>query len=264
MQAAVIGGSIDLLSGLVAAGIVPHVVRGRGVPDRLPDGVVAVEAPLDLFAALGPPRVYLMEAPPGPGVDAILEAAYPTMEPGDAVVDLTGSWWCDTLRRCRRMRHRSLWYVDAARLVRGGRPVLVAAGDPGGIGIALPVLAAWAAPGAALHVGGPGLAHFALAVEEAARASIHHAQSEAAQMLQAWPGPADHDRIDALWPLPPPVDAGGRAAWVPEDALRLEASLPHLAQATMLVLAEALDARRPAPVPPKLGPFGLPDEILEG
>ena len=43
------------------------------------------------------------------------------MEPGDVVIDVTPSYWGDTLRRFRRMRHRSLFYVDVA-LIRQTPP----------------------------------------------------------------------------------------------------------------------------------------------
>lgn len=263
MQVAVIGGSVELLDDLVAGGITPYVVEGREVPEVLPEGVRAVPEPMGLIEALAPPRLYLLDISPGEAVDRIIDTAYATMEPGDIVIDMSGSWWCDTLRRARRMHHRALWYVDAYRLVRRSRPLVVAAGAGEAVALAMPFLKAWAAPGTALHVGASGLAHYAQAVEEAVAASVYHTHNEAAQMLQAWPGEAHHEIVDELWPLPDLGAEPGRAPWVLEDALRLEAALPHLGQAVMLGMAEALDEHRRTAVLPKLGAFGLPDEILD-
>jgi hypothetical protein len=106
------------------------------------------------FEALEHPRVFLLDLEPGPDVDAVIDEAYASMEPGDVVVDLTGSYWCDTLRRYRRMRHRSLYYVDAALIEGTGPSVVLAAGDVRGVEIAAGPLGRLAAPGTLVRAGG--------------------------------------------------------------------------------------------------------------
>ncbi len=261
MRIAVIGASTEIIEDLLAADITLCVVKGRDVPDDLPKGTVVVEDSMGLFEAIEPPRLYLLAIGPSPDVDRIIDTAYTTMEPGDVIVDMTGSWWCDTLRRCRRMRGRGFGYVDVARLVRRRRPLAVAAGDAAAVDLVVPLLQRWMPTIAVLPLGTSGLAHYALAIEEGIEASVYQTMNEAAQLIQAWPGSAHHELFDELWPVQD-LPALGRSAWLMEDAARLEASVPHIAHAVMLNLGETLDERQAATVLPKLGPFGLPEEIL--
>ena len=53
----------------------------------------------------------------------------------------------------------------------------------------------------------------------------------------------------------------GRAGWLLDDAVRLEAAVPLTAQALMLTVGEALEAHRSTPPPPR-GAFVHPDDIL--
>ena len=63
-----------------------------------------------------------------------------------------------------------------------------------------------------------------------------------------------------LWPSRGPASAA--AAWLLDDAVRLHAVIPLLAQGVMLELGAALDDHRAVEVPPRVGGFVHPDEIL--
>ena len=52
------------------------------------------------------------------------------------------------------------------------------------------------------------------------------------------------------------------AAWLLDDAIRLEAAVPLLAQSIMLELGAALDDYRSAEADPRVGGFVHPDDIL--
>lgn len=207
------------------------------------------------FERLDFPRLYLLDLPCGAVVDEVVDSAYVTMEPGDLVVDLTPSYWGDTLRRWRRMRHRSIFYIDAAKL--GGD--LMVSGDGRGLDLAMPRLQRLLDGHAVLNVGGAGAAHYAAMVQDSLLVACAQARNEAVQLLEAYPGDMD----------PPPVRtrlrcdgaAGGRADWAAEDALRLQAVIPLLAQAAMQQMADALDAQQLYPASPRLGPFVRPDDL---
>lgn len=262
MQVALIGNVATWLGRARASGLEVAVRRADLGPDAGPDGpgLIRVEDGMGFLEALAPPRRYLL-AGPSEMLDAVLDAAYLTMEPGDVVIDLSASWWCDTLRRFRRMRHRSLFYVDAAELAGPAGCVLLAAGDRGGVELALPVLAALARPGRALACGEAGAAHWAGEVVAGLATARAQAESEARALLEAFP-----NRLAAG----PVADALGlgrtaadpRALWLPDDALRLQAPAPLLAQAAMLELALALEDGHLRTPPARLGPFVLPEEIL--
>lgn len=206
------------------------------------------------------PRAFVIDLDAGAEVDALIDEAYQSMEPGDIVIDTTASYWCDTLRRYRRMRHRALYYVDTAWLVREGANRLAVGGDKPALTIALPVLERWSKI-PAIVLGGPSIAHYAAMIDETARGAMAQIQNEAALMMEAWPAVANDDAIKSLWPL---VDrpALGRAAWQLDDAMQLEAATPVFAQTAMLAMAEALEEHRSEPPPPRVGAFQHPDEIM--
>jgi 6-phosphogluconate dehydrogenase (decarboxylating) len=234
---------------------------GLAVVGRREDGAIAgdtIEAWSELFTRLEHPRRVLLDLAAGPEIDALLDEAYPFLEPGDVVIDLTPSWWCDTLRRWRRMRHRALYHVDAARLADG---VLVVAGDPDGVALAAPVLQRLAgAGGRLLEAGNAAHAHAVAALARALALARAQLQDEAHQLLEALPGIGPvGPLLSALEAADQPAD--GRETWLLDDAVRLDAATPLLAQAVMLARAHALETHEPLLTAPRLGPFVHPDEI---
>jgi hypothetical protein len=253
VRAGIIGRADRLAPRLAAAGL-ELVTAGAGT------------SPYQAVAdRLDHPRLFLLDLEPGPEVDRLVDEAYTAMEPGDLVVDLTGSYWGDTLRRYRRMRHRSLFYLDAAAIDGPGTgPVLLVAGDARGVDLARPFLERLAAGAAArlLHAGEAGAAHYALMVHDAWRTALAHAASEVHQALEAFPNGTASPELPGALTGALGDGHGPRAAWLLDDAVRLEAATPLLAQAVMLEVATALDEFRASPPPARVGPFVHPDEIL--
>ena len=263
LKIAVIGSGAGLLQ-LVIAGGLEVVLRksdlGRQT-EPVAAGLATVDHYEDFLAAIEHPRLFLLDMAPGPEIDALIDEAYVFMEPGDVVIDPSGSYWCDTLRRFRRMRHRSLFYVDIALIRPPGPTVTLLSGDRRGVELALPVAERLGAPAAAVIAGEAGAAHFALMVRDTLQAALAHAASEARQLLEAYPNEMDADAVGAALSLEE-SEPGPRAAWALDDAVRLQAVVPMMAQAVMLELGAALDEHRQAPIPPRLGPFVHPDDIL--
>ncbi len=213
----------------------------------------------DFSQALEHPRLFVLDLPAGDEVDRIIDESYVVMEPGDVVVDATPSYWGDTLRRFRRMRHRSIFYVDAALLPELGKGLL--AGDRRGTDLAMPLLERLTLPGGAVRAGEAGAAHFALMVRAGVVMAVEHAVSEARQLLEAYPNEADPTSItEHLWPER--ESASPAAAWLLDDAVRLHAVIPLLAQSVMLEMGAALDDHRAVEVPPRVGGYVHPDDIL--
>lgn len=224
-------------------------------------GVGLIDEYAAFFTELEHPRLFLLDLALGNTIDTTIDEAYAFMEPGDVVIDPSGSYWGDTLRRFRRMRHRSLYYVDVGILSElPGGPVL-AAGDPGGVALALPFLQRLAGGGPVIAAGAAGSAHYAVMVHAAVATSLTHALSEARQLIEAYPNePAVEELLEVLWPRGPAPSM--RAAWLLDDAVHLEASVPHLAQGVMLEVGHALDEQRSAEAAPRVGGFVHPDDIL--
>jgi 3-hydroxyisobutyrate dehydrogenase-like beta-hydroxyacid dehydrogenase len=253
VRAGIIGRADRLAPRLTAAGLEPAVAR---------PGTSSYQELADL---LDHPRLFLLDLDPGAEVDRLVDEAYTAMEPGDVVVDLTGSYWGDTLRRYRRMRHRSLFYLDAASIDGpGSEPVLLVAGDARGVDLARPLLERLAEGTGArlLHAGEAGAAHYALMVHDAWRTALTHAASEVHQALEAFPNGTASPELPGALTGGLGDGHGPRAAWLLDDAVRLEAATPLLAQAVMLEVATALDEFRACPPPARVGPFVHPDEIL--
>jgi 6-phosphogluconate dehydrogenase (decarboxylating) len=259
VRSGVIGRADRVVPRMLAAGLEPVVHAGaQGAPAG---AATAVAEYAGFFDALEHQRLFLLDLDPGPDVDRLVDESYVVMEPGDVVLDLTGSYWGDTLRRYRRMRHRSLFYVDAAFVEGAGASALLASGDARGVELARPLLERLAGKARFVHAGEAGAAHFALTLHDAWRTVLTQAASEVHQALEAFPNHAAPELLDTLTGGLGD-GAGTRAAWLLDDAVRLEAATPLLAQAVMLELATALEELRPSPPPPRVGPFVHPDEIL--
>ncbi len=258
MKVGVIGGGGGVAASLEAVGI---AVVGCAAGDIAADsGFEQVEAYEGFLEALDYPRRYVLDMPPGAAVDAVIDQAYQTMEPGDVVIDATASYWGDTLRRYRRMRHRSLFYQDMARLAGPDGTALVVSGDAKGLKLTTDVLEAWARPGRLRPVAGAGFAHYLAMLEAAATAARRQLAGELNQLVEAYPGEVAEADKAAFCTETGPLDLG-RAGWLLDDAVRLEAAVPLTAQALMLGIGEALEAHQSTPPPPR-GAFVHPDDIL--
>jgi 6-phosphogluconate dehydrogenase len=198
---------------------------------------------------------------PGTLVDEVLETVYPWLEPSDVVLDFSGSYWVDTLRRYRRMRHRSIYFLDAARVGRKKAERLLVAGDSDGIDLVIPILTSLVPEHRLVRTGHAGTAHYAKALGDAVAAVSSQLRGELRQMLEALPLELEVTGVlDAL--VPERAAPNGRAPWVLDDAVRLEAATPLLAQAVMLDRAEQLEQHVTPVALPRVGPYQDPDEIL--
>lgn len=259
----VIGAAQGRARAMAAIGLetVVHQVGSAGSPALERQQVTVIDDYQAFITQLDHPRLFFLDLPIGARVDTVIDEAYVVMEPGDVVLDATGSYWGDTLRRFRRMRHRSLFYVDVALIGPFPGGTILAAGDKGGVDLAAPLLERLARPQGFVRAGGAGAAHYALMVREAVATAVTHALSEAQQLLEAYPNDLDATSIRSrLWPDPPAP--GGQAAWMLDDAIRLEASVPLLAQGVMLEIGHALDEQRQASPSDRVGGFIHPDDVL--
>lgn len=263
MRIGLIGNQAGYARQLVECGFEPIVhVAGTFNPAGIEHPAVQrIDQFVEFFEALEHPRIFLLDLPLGQPIDHVIDEAYVVMEPGDVVLDPTGSYWGDTLRRYRRMRHRSLYYVDLALVGEVPRGTILAGGDERGVTLALPVLTRLAATGGVIRAGGSGAAHFALMVHAGVANVVAHALSEARQMLEAYPNEPEADALAAgLWRQPPAAADCG--AWLLDDAVRLHAAIPLLAQGIMLEMAATLDESRTFHVAPRVGGFVHPEDIL--
>src|SRR5215217_2280442 len=110
MRIGLFGNHAGLARQISETGVEVVVHDGRVDDVRAPalPGSSLAEQLVELFTDLDEPRLFVLDLPVGPAIDRLIDAAYVIMEPGDVVIDTSASYWCDTLRRFARMRHRSL------------------------------------------------------------------------------------------------------------------------------------------------------------
>ena len=256
MRVGMLGHHSGLAGRLARAGLEPVACIAL---DGAQDGIASVDTLEGYFEALEHPRRFFLDLPAGPEVDQMIDRCYVVMEPGDVVVDPTLSYWGDTLRRFRRMRHRSIFHVDCALIEAPATALL--AGDDRGVELAAVAIDRLVPPGRVVRAGQAGAAHYALMVRAGVATVVTHALGEARQLLEAYPNEAEPEAVMAhLWPAADP--AGAAATWLLDDAVRLHAVIPLVAQSVMLELGAALDDHRAVEVPPRVGGFVHPDEIL--
>lgn len=261
MKFGIIGQVGSISHGLIGSGLEPiaRAIDESAKAEFATLGIPTIDAYRAFWDHLDHPRIHILDMPAGARIDTLIDEAYQTMEPADVVIDTSPSYWCDTLRRYRRMRHRAIYYVDVAWIIRDGQPLLAVGGDAPAIDQARPFLEAYCPN--FRHLGGPGIAHYAAVIDECVQGAIAQIQGEAALMMEAWPADADENIVKQLWPL---LDRPGlgRAGWQIDDAVQLEAATPVLAQTAMQAIADALDEHRSTTPPPRVGPFQHPDEIM--
>jgi 6-phosphogluconate dehydrogenase len=261
LSVGLVGDAQGIGTGLVRAGL--DVVARSDLPGdpQPPAGAREVSGERSFFEALEFPRCIVLDLLPGTLIDEVVETIYPWLEPGDVVVDFSGSYWVDTLRRFRRMRHRSIYYLDAARVGRKKAERLLVAGDQEGVDLAVPLLVQLVPEHRLVRTGHAGTAHYAKALGDAVAAVSSQLRGELRQMLEALPLEQEVTAVlDAL--VPERAAPDGRAPWVLDDAVRLEAATPLLAQAIMLDRAEQLEQHVTPVALTRVGPYQDPEEIL--
>jgi len=215
----------------------------------------------ELFTNLDEPRLFALNLPVGPAIDWLIDAACVIMEPGDVVIDTSASYWRDTLRRFARVQHPFLFYVDVA--LQDGLPAgdVLVSGDAKGVALTLPLLELLPPEGGMVRAGAAGAYHFALTLRAGLATAVAQALSEARQLLEAYPNSPDTAAIaGCFWPAMAPATAD--AAWLLDDAIRLQASNPLLAQIPMPEMGTAVDEQREIEVPLRVGAFAYPEEII--
>ena len=144
-----------------------------------------------LVAALAPPRIVWLMVPAGDPTEAVLEALYPRLDPGDLVVDGGNANYRDSIKRAAALAERGIAFVDAG--VSGGvwglanGYTLTFGGAPDAVSRVAPLARVLApAPDRGwLHCGPVGSGHFAKMVHNAIEYGMMQAYAEGFALLAA-------------------------------------------------------------------------------
>ena len=228
-------------------------------------GLVELGSLAELKKRLRPPRAVFLYIPAGPAVDRLLDELIRALEPGDLVVDGGNSYWGDSIRRHRRLKEKRLHFVDLGTSggVEGARhgACFMAGGEPVAIARIEPILRALAVADGYVHAGPPGAGHFTKLVHNGIEFGMLQAIGEGidllehyrdrlniAEVLRCW----RHGSVIRSWlidlmaaayrtedikQIPSYVEDTGEVNWLVNDAIRMEVSVPVIAQAVMQLFA---------------------------
>ncbi|HET7843997.1 MAG TPA: NADP-dependent phosphogluconate dehydrogenase [Xanthomonadales bacterium] len=229
-------------------------------------GVEIVADAAALAAALPRPRVVMLYVPAGPAVDELLDSLAAVLERGDVLVDGGNSWWRDSQRRHARLAARGIGFVDAGTSggVAGARDgaCFMVGGSDADVAVVAPLLGKLAVDGGFAHAGGPGMGHYAKLVHNGIEFGMLEALGEGLDLLERGPDAIDtaavlecwrHGSVIRSWlvdllatsyasrdgvaDVPGYVEDTGEVSWLVDDALRLEVSIPVIAQSVMRLIA---------------------------
>lgn len=259
------GGGLALQALEKGMGVVGY--DAHKVPQDLLDrGLTGVTEPAGFRKELDPPRIILVYVPAGPAVDTVLDELETALEEGDIIVDGGNSYWGDSVRRHQRLRDRGIHFCDVGTSggVDGARQgaCFMSGGESGPIGEVEPILKALSVKGGYVHAGPPGSGHFVKLVHNGIEFGMLQAIGEGVDLLERFPEKlpvADvlrcwtngsvirswlvelmeegHRRHGSLDEVPPFVEDTGEVNWLIADALEMEAAIPVMSQAVMLLFA---------------------------
>lgn len=238
-----------------------------GAPRALTEaGLIEIKMAAEFRARLSPPRVVLLYIPAGRAVDAVLDTLSETLEAGDVVADGGNSYWGDSIRRHRRLHDRGLHFVDLGTSggVAGARSgaCFMAGGEQQALAVVEPIVKLLAVADGYVHAGPPGAGHFVKLVHNGVEFGMLQAIAEGFELLTHY---HDHLNITAVlecwgrgsvirsWLVELLADAHrtdpglktptsyiedtGEVNWLVADALRMEVSVPVIAQSVMQLFA---------------------------
>ena len=247
--------------------------RGEIDPSLTAAGLRLAGSAPELAALLAPVRVVLLYLPAGPAVDAVLAELEPTLQPGDIVADCGNSYWGDSIRRHRRLKHRGVQYLDVGTSggpegARHGACFMVG-GESDAVAHTAEMFKSLAVTGGYVHAGPPGAGHFIKLVHNGIEFGMLQAIGEGIGLLENYHEALDVPGILTCWRngsvirswllellhaayeqesgmdrVPPCVEDTGEVNWLVDDALRMEVPIPVITQSVVQLLVSRDDERK--------------------
>lgn len=241
-------------------------------PELKAAGLVEASDLPDLVGRLASPRVVFLYIHAGAAVDAQLERLAEVMSPGDIVLDGGNSYWGDSRARYERLREWEIRFLDLGTSggVSGARTgaCFMAGGDRDAYDLVEPILRELAVPGGLVYAGPSGCGHFVKLVHNGIEFGMLQAIGEGVELMDRFPDDLPVAEVLACWrhgsvirswlvdlmheayvsepsleDVPGIIEDTGEVNWLVEDALRLEAPIPVIAQSVMQLFASRDDRR---------------------
>ncbi len=236
-------------------------------PDALREaGVQPARDFVELKQLLPAPRIVFLYVPAGGAVDTLLAEIADVFEAGDIIVDGGNSYWGDSMRRAEALRARDLYWLDCGTSggMTGARhgACFMIGGDAAAVQKVMPILQDLAVPEGCVYTGKSGSGHFVKLVHNGIEFGMLQAigegvsllrhyqweQLDLAKVLHCW----NHGSVIRSWlvelmeqvcqetmglePVPAYVEDTGEVNWLVTDAMRMEVSVPVIAQSVMALI----------------------------
>lgn len=230
--------------------------------DLLKLGLVPAKTQEDLKDNLSSPRAIFIYVPAGPIVDTLIEQLAAVLDKGDIIVDGGNSYWGDSIRRSNRLKAQGIYFVDLGTSggVDGARQgaCFMAGGENKAIVRIEPILLQLSVKEGYLHAGPSGAGHFTKLVHNGIEFGMLQAIAEGMDLLQHYQDQLDISEVLRCWRngsvirswlidlmheqykaqggmdnIPAYIEDTGEVNWLVHDALKMEVSIPVIAQSVM-------------------------------
>lgn len=221
---------------------------------------------------LKPPRIIFLYIPAGGVVDTVIDEISDVLESGDIIADGGNSYWGDSIRRAERMKIKGVDYIDCGTSggVSGARngACFMVGGDRKAVSIIEPILRDLAVQDGFVHAGESGSGHFAKLVHNGIEFGMLQAIGEGIDLLERYRSHLDINEILHCWnhgsvirswlvelmeemykqknglsSVPPYIEDTGEVNWLVDDALKMEVSVPVIAQSVMQLFSSRDDKK---------------------
>lgn len=236
-------------------------------PDALKEaGVQPARSFAEMKQLLPTPRIVFLYIPAGAAVDALLEEIAAEFEAGDIIVDGGNSYWGDSIRRAEALQIKNLYWLDCGTSggmagARNGACFMIG-GEASAVATVMPILQDLAVPEGCVYTGKSGSGHFVKLVHNGIEFGMLQAIGEGVSLLQHYPGEGldlakvlhcwNHGSVIRSWlvelmeqvcqetmgleSVPAYVEDTGEVNWLINDAMRMEVSVPVIAQSVMALI----------------------------
>jgi 6-phosphogluconate dehydrogenase len=241
-----------------------------GYDKHKPDGVnqpnlVLANSLQDMINQLGSPRKIFLYIPAGPAVDNVIGELTPLLNKGDIIIDGGNSYWGDSIRRAAKLKEQSLYLIDCGTSggtsgARNGACFMIG-GDKAAVSHIEGLLKDLAVPNGYTHCGASGSGHFVKLVHNGIEFGMLQAIGEGMDLLKHYREDLNISEILYTWNhgsvvrswlielmkklydekqgfnVPSYVEDTGEVNWLVSDAMRMEVSIPVIAQSVMQLIA---------------------------
>ena len=228
---------------------------------------IAQEPSLEaMILKLTSPRMIFIYIPAGAAIDKILAQLTPLLSNGDIVIDGGNSYWGDSIRRSLELKKQEIHFVDCGTSggVDGARngACFMAGGEPKAMEYVGPILQDLAVENGFVHTGAPGSGHFVKLVHNGIEFGMLQAIGEGMELLANYRDQLNFPEILKTWnhgsvirswlielmakiydekngfdDVPAYIEDTGEVNWLVADAMRMEGSVPVIAQSVMQLFA---------------------------